>query len=420
MVKTETLSLRKSAINSGLKLFGFFLFGFICFSGWSNYIVTQLIGLRYYVFEVLLIPFLIYYWRQIQSNYRLMRQNTKTITVLFLIYAFVCMWIGFVKSGGHFEAIVTTSRTLFYLIIIAGFFSTGIKLDISKIHWICIGATLGGGIYNSLFVLDEAGYSSLNIIAVTLMVLIPASQAKMKQTAFCTIIAAIIAFVSGYRINIVMILAALVIGIFSNLLRRKTGVKPIVVLIIFVISAVIIYKNFYPITDFLIKTFDMDSFTVYRARDRLYAFFSMDFEASRDMVRFDLYQQIGDQFLEKLIPCGLIGKSAGYYGTYFDVPIIFLYDAIGSLAAWIIVIILAYKGLRSYVFVIRNSVDAWSVVCGEMIFVYLFLIIVNGRFLFIAYETLLTGLIFGNWLYLSRQKKNCAHYNTGAFLQANG
>jgi len=164
--------------------------------------------------------------------------------------------------------------------------------------------------------------------------------------------------------------------------------------------SILVIKKFYLIIDYLASAFNLNPVSVYRITHRLSLFISGDITASQDNIRIEAYKRIGSEFFNSIIPTGLVGKSYGETGVYTDVPILFIYDAFGSVITYMLIIIIGYIGMNAFFRSFKRTENKIDVVCGLMFPIIFMLLIVNGTFLVFVNVSIITGIIFGRWIYV--------------------
>lgn len=380
------------------ELLFFLVYGAIALSSWSYYILCDLIGIPFYLYEVYFIPLAIKYRRQLlKYNFCCKFTVGAWVAAIVIVVFFI---LGIVINPNYAVAHITTYRTIFYIFAGILIVSSWTRFNITILQCLCVGSCLGQFAYMST-IATNANETAVNIVALSLMIIIPSAKGNVKQTMLYTAFGLFLAFRSSFRINIVVVLISLGITLFLSWFVTKSR-KLFMFIGFLVIAGLVIIANLDAITAWMVDVLKMsNAMSIYRITARLKALFSLDFEQSQDMVRFELMGKMFTSFSEYLLPTGLIGKAIGEYGIYKDAPIIYIYSAFGSVVGLLLTVFVAVKGL---LYMIKSVVQKQQgqLVFGSMLVVYIILFLLNGTFLIATYDACLTGVVFGVWL----NKKN--------------
>lgn len=375
----------------------FFIVGFLGLSSLTNEILSAA-GIGFYLLEIFLIPAIAIIYNDIKRNDDIRFNINKILFCVLLIL--LSTIIGIINTMDIFGTI-TCIRPLFYMCLISIILSQCKEsIDVWYFWWLAAGATLGEYVFIKFFSVRIAlvGYSHINILAIALMIVIPFIKRKLAIGIISSIITIIIAFMSGYRINILVWLIAIVVSsiYYMRLIKLYKG---IFLFILLLILALLAWNNIYEIIEFLVKKLDLNSESIYRIVNRTMSLFEGNKSLS-DSYRLEGYKSIVTDFIPKLILQGPVGKSLGasYFGKYTDVPIEFLYDCFGSILAWIIVMIYFVNGISSFArtIICRKESDL-DVLCGLCFPIMLVLFIVNGTFMTFAHISILAGITMSCW-----------------------
>lgn len=374
-----------------------FILGFIGFSRMSQYVIFNLFHLPFYLIEIFFIPFFAYKWNEYSSLFvRNSRTKRFVAWTMLLIYDVV---IGCIVSMNIIDT-VTTSRALIYIIYLALIFEKKKKFSLDKMFLIAFGATLGEFFYGIR--LSSADIASINTSCLAIMLFIPIIKHKYLLFAGCSLLALVVSINSGYRIGIFVLLLALVECIVWVVLKdekktiRSIGEKlfiPVGLIIVMVIVA----QNYNWFIQFSSRILGTSQYAIFRVTQRLEALFTGNFNQSNEQLRFEVFKYAGTAFWPSFFPKGLVGKTMGTLHYYYDVPIVYLYDAFGSVPAYVIVVVCSIKGFRCFLGAFKKSACDYIVLSGLMFPILFMCLLTNGSFLYITFQCITTGIFVGEW-----------------------
>lgn len=377
--------------------------GILGFSYISNYILLQKLQLPFYIVELFLLPSIFMYFNKYINIF--VRSIKKRMVCFFIltILLMTAVILGVINGAGFIGAL-TMSRSLVYIILVAFIFCEYKEFDLSKLYILVLGATIGEFINVAIIapgLSNYKGIAQVNIIAIALVVLIPVIRRRNAQGVICFSLAFLTAYLSGMRTPILIcvityIIANIYVVLSISFTTRKKVIKLLLmgVILSVVIGAIILRIDI--ILNRVAEIFHMDSYTIFRISDRMKAFLNFDFVASQDTSRIEGYKKIFSEFIPSLIPRGFIGEIKGV-GNYIDVPILFIYDVFGSFFGMILLYIIVKRALSKVRDLFRKKLLDIDVVAAIMVFIYFVLFIINGRFLYITYESILSGIVIGVW-----------------------
>ena len=268
-----------------------------------------------------------------------------------------------------------------------------------QIFVVAFSAVCGELIY--VLLLNEGGIAaSTNCIAIALIIVIAFVLEKYILAAISVALSLFLTINTGFRIGIVTV-ALCVVEMMALLIFRsfqktsgKQFAKRMGVVVLFVCS-VVVFINYYEwIIDKIATLTGMSQSAKFRITERLRAFLQFDFTTSQDTQRLDIFKYPFERILQ-IFPRGLIGENIGEQWLYIDVPMLYLYDIFGSVAAWCIVIwfvvlgfwhLFHYRQLESY---------NMKMVCFWLMPVIAMLFIINGTFIVAMFQALQMGFILG-------------------------
>jgi len=371
--------------------------GVFAFSSLSSYLIIDKLNLPFYLPELLLFPLLIFKSKVIFFYLKRLLTNLKSLIKLI----FSLNIIGFLILLAHLNypnsigSIISTSRPIIYIILIAFGFSIPKNINFKFMFYLVIGIFIGDFI-NVLFI-SNIPYQAVNIIGLFLFISLPIIYKKNILQIITISSSTILILNAGFRILILTVVISFVFSHFfmiikaSNrpyVLAKKVFIKIIIFLIIFFLSSYLV--NFY------IQNFDLDRFTYFRIYDRTVNLFTGGIEKSQDISRFKKITWIWTKFYENIIPKGFIMEASGNIGNYNDIPIIWFYVTIGSFTSLFFLPWLLWKGFNFLIYKLKTS-DNVDTSLAIAVFLIGSLLLLNGRFLYITYESWLFGIILGRW-----------------------
>lgn len=391
------LRLRRTNIRKTVEYIYMFVLGFIGFSRMSQYIIFNVLHLPFYLIELFFIPFFAYKWNEYSS---LFIKNTRTkrfvCWTMILIYDVV---IGCIVSMNIVDT-VTTSRALIYIVYLALIFEKKKEFTLDKMFLVALGATLGEFIYGLRF--SSADIASINTSCLAIMLFIPVIKHQYMLFAGCSLLALVVSINSGYRIGIIVLLIALaecvVWIVFKD--EKKTikslGEKLIIPVGLIVVM-VVVAQNYSWFIKFSSEILGTSQYAIFRVTQRLEALFTGNFSQSNEQLRFEVFKYAGTAFWPSFFPKGLVGKTMGTLHYYYDVPIVYLYDAFGSIPAYIIAAVCSVKGLRCFFGAFKKTARDYIVLSGLMFPILFICLLTNGSFLYITFQCITTGIFIGEW-----------------------
>ncbi len=388
-----------------------FLLGVVAFSRMSQYIVLDVLNLPFYLIEIFFIPFFMYSYKEYFGYFQNASKKKS-----FLFFVLVILWnllIGFAYTF-DLVGIVSTTRALAYIILIALIFKEKKGFSIDKLFLISVGATIGELLY--AVNITSTDIASINTSCLALMVLIPIIKKRYITFLLCSILGLIVSINSGYRIGIVVLLVSIAIGVvWITFSKEKLTLKTFlgklsipIAMTVFVAICVSYYEKLVAIVSGLFGT---SEYAIYRVTNRLVGLFTGNISLSRDQQRLENYSLILETFVERLLPRGLVGESVGVLGQYFDVPIIYMYDAFGSVLTIVLLAIICYKGLMCFLQAFKKETPDYLVLSGLMFPIFIIFIITNGSFLYITFQCITTGIILGEWFSIENTRKMTSSLN---------
>lgn len=370
--------------------------GFVALSGYANVILNRL---GFYVVELLLIPILLYYFCKYKLQFgKLLSFKINELGLLLLLIMSIS--IGIINTGDVFN-VITCIRPFVYILIIVKYISSyQIELNLNKLYILAFGSVCGDFVYMQSYsaLSAERGYQYINIIAIFMITSIPFIKGKKILGIVSTIFALAVSLLSGYRINILICLVALVSsGLFLLFTEKKLHVRLayVVLLVTVAFSLNWCVSNIDRTTVFLTQTLNMSEKTSKRSLGRIAGLLENEYTLG-DENRLKGFMDPFEEFGDNIIPVGPIGKNDPVrFGTYTDKPMFFFYDLFGSPLAWLIVGAYALYFIKT---ACRIIIKKQNVSEYNMLFVFMLpsvacLLAINGTFLTFIHVSILFGLV---------------------------
>jgi len=378
----------------------YFITGLMAFSAISFYLTRVKLGLPFYLPELLLIPLLVVKHKMVRLY---IKQLLKGLLVNAKLIPWLMFWILLVLLGYIFTndifAVLSSGRAILYIILLAYLFSRSRTVSYNFLFYISFGAVVGD-LLNSFFHFgmyqmgDPRSITSANIIAVSLCISIPIIYRKFLLQIITTLIVIMLIINCGFRIVLIVAVISFIFSHFALLIHhnyKQTILNVIYLLIIcFIISNFVTYFiNLYGITDY----------RYFRLVTRSENLLKRNIVASADESRVKKMNLIWETILsEKILPHGFISEGKGLVGLHNDVPIVFLYDTIGSALSIVLLIWILFRGGRFAMHEMKQPTFSTDTSVAIAFIVCILLLFTNGRFLYITYESWLFGIILGRFL----------------------
>lgn len=386
-------TIRKKKNNNFL----YFSLGIIVFSRFSSHLINDIIGFPFYFIEIPLLFFCAIKYKDVILWLK-KAINKKGFIFIFIALIYILVILFSINRNSSLYEVLSVSRGGLYIAIFALLSSVRQKeYSYEFLFYLSLGALIGDFI-SQVFITDSDALKLNNLLTTTFAVMLPIIHKKKVHAIISLPLALFVSFYSGYRISLLLFFVSLMIIIISLGIKRVKSIKiKVSDLVIFFIFTVAV-SNYKKIVDlflyFMQKVVHMDPYSFYRVTKRFYQALTLNFGASRDTMRFKAYLSLYTDFIERLIPAGLAGRTIGI-GIYYDLPMLYLYDAIGSLGACILIVFILFKSTLRFLYVITSIRPSTDAVIALSFPVLLILFILNARFFLITYESIFMGLILG-------------------------
>lgn len=368
------------------------VFSFFAFSKWSTYICSNIIGFRFNVYEIVLIPFIIYYRKSISQFIRYMlNSNGLSKIMVYFCLALFFMLFGCVINPNAIVYHIASYRTVFYYIFIINYFSQVKTISLGKIQTVSSFAVIGDFIYLLTMGKNESQLL-INPVALCITIILPIVNCKIVMSIFISAFCLVASFRSAYRFSIMIVLFSIVFSIIAIMIEKKNKKALLVSTALFVMFFVLI-SNLNTIVEKLVSAFNMSNWSASRVTERIMSLFNQDY-AIGDINRINSFYNYPNYFNNSFIPRGLFRGSIGEIGWYTDVPVMYLLDAFGTIATVLIVLVFVIHSAKTTIsfFKYKNKVLAMLFV---MVPNFIIMFLLNGTFLYWHYVVIISALIFG-------------------------
>lgn len=383
----------------------YFITGLLAFSGLSYYLTKIKLGLPFSLPELLLIPLLVIKHKVV---YLYIKQLLKGLLVNAKLIPWLMCWIFLVLLGyiltGDILAVLTNGRPILYIIILAFLFSRIKDVSYDFLFYISFGAIIGE-LLHSLFypelyqIYDPLQLVCANTIAIFLAISIPIIYRKTLLQIITISIGGLLILNSGYRVVLLMGVISFVSSyclIFIHYKNKKS-------LILNIMCFILIVSFSYFFLIHYVNSYDVSSYKYYRIVTRTISFLERDFTTTQDDVRFTIIESsLTDVGGKKVLPHGFISKTKGLFGLHIDLPIVFLYDTVGSIFSIVLLLWILLKGGRFAIHEMKKPIFNVDTSIALFFIAFILLLFINGRFLFVTYESWLFGIILGRYLKIKR------------------
>lgn len=378
----------------------YFITGLMAFSAISFYLTRIKLGLPFYLPELLLIPLLVVKHKMVRLY---IKQLLKGLLVNAKLIPWLMVWILLVLLGYIFTndifAVLSNGRAILYIILLAYLFSRSRTVSYNFLFYISFGAVVGE-LLNSFFHFGlyrmEGPFliSSANIIAVFLCISIPIIYRKFLLQIITTLMVIMLIINCGFRIVLIVAVISFIFSHFAVLIHHNY--KQTILNVIYLLIICFIILNF---LTYFINLYGITDYRYYRLVTRSENLLKGNIVASADEGRFNKMKLIWKTILsEKILPHGFISEGKGLVGLHNDVPIIFLYDTIGSALSIVLLIWILFRGGRFAMHEIKHPTFSVDTSIALFFIALILLLFTNGRFLYITYESWLFGIILGRFL----------------------
>ncbi len=378
--------------------------GIFAFSGMSFYITRFVLGLPLYTPELLLLPFAMIKWRAVRRALQILAHGMLHDLKLpiYLLIWILMIALGYVITW-NIADVLASARPILYILLIAYVAAKSPLVNARGIFWLTFGAMIGELIHIMFFyklyvVLDDRFVVGVNLIAVFLCISLSVVYRKVFMIFTCLTVASFLILGSAFRIVLIVTLLAFSGSYF--MLLWKGGRGKFLWLVVGSIAVVVaggLALHF--VGEGMVR-----DYAQFRVIDRTMRLLSGDIAGSQDIARIEKMKWIWTGVIDRWLPKGFVSKAIDEIGNHNDVPIVYFYDTIGASFSLIFLPWLLAKG-TSFLFAEfkRRTLD-FDTTASIGVMLFMVLLLVNGRFLYITYEAWLFGIILGRWFSKRKSK----------------
>lgn len=249
------------------------------------------------------------------------------------------------------------------------------------------------------------GISAMNVLAVFCLSFILARFHRVVVMLLGLFFLLIVIFNSGFRINILAASVGTFSGLTGKLLYNRSPKAVLQFVGLSVLSLFVASTTFDAFKEHGREW--VDPFVYFRIVNRISAYFEGDIEGAQDDERLRLVLgHLSDNL--PILPLGFTMRADGKVGEFNDFPMLYFWNNFGFALGSLLFIALLFLGLRHFFNVIwyRTPSVAASLSAWFLPF-FMVLVLLNGRFLYIAQEAFIFGLLIGPWVFpngLTRMK----------------
>jgi hypothetical protein len=368
------------------------IYSFFAFSKWSLFIGTNIIRLSVNIYEILLIPILLFYRRQISDFIFRKKKRNKNLFVVIFILGVLFALIGCVSHVSYIIAHLTAYRIVFYFIAIMYFFSNVEVFDISKLELVSFFSILGEFTY-IITVGKNENQVLMNSVAICLMIIIPIIYKRTGLAIFLTVFGLFAAYRSTYRITIVLTIVSAFFALLVSFLGRKKY-KSLLISCVFGGLFFLFLRYYDKILSFFLSLFNLNNWSTERITSRISFLINGSLSGSNDLGRINSLMKISEYLRDGIFPQGVFRGAIGQTGRYTDIPILFLIDAFGSILAIVLIIIFLFFSVKLIINVFKKGNELVAVLVS-MIPNFIILFLINGTFLYWHYVVIFSAIVFG-------------------------
>lgn len=376
-----------------------FLLGFVGFSSVGNYILTGIVGLPLYLPEPFFLALLVGLVIATPNSFRLKLSFAKVGAIVLLVSLWILLVLLAIDEGSLVEAL-STGRGFLYGCI-AGFFASllggvSIGLILSFMSGVLFGEALFAAMIAPLFVADYRGITPINLVAVFLIIAVAFVARRLAYIIGAIGIAVVVILLSGFRAPVAAVMFAIVFTSF--LLGINRGPLGLVAAggRIAVLFALAIVVGFTSVTYVL----DLDPYAYQRVVDRSLPLLTGDIESTRDSHRLAKIKRYAVEEPGDILPAGFVGKARNILGDMNDAAFLNFTITMGVPLGLIAILVIVGAGSVFFVAQLLSKPSfPFDTVAAAFFPFFLLILFINGRFAYIVYESILTGLIIGYWFY---------------------
>lgn len=404
--------MKKRTIQNGTKAAALFLLGAVALSNLSSYILLRKLHFPVYIPELLIIPFLPFFLKDLRRYLFPILRNPKVRSELLMV-AYGCFMVFLYSiplNGLGVHGAASTWRGYFYILIFMVIVGHARTVNTQAIYIVVLGVAVGTLLRGYLVGMETAFSESYrnypNIMALFLLIAIPLAYRKAGFFMVSMALGVLLCLESEVRRPIIVILAAMLGVLFVVGMKKKFRFYRKIGVVIFIMAVTVLTGLYYPKIADLINLDDLKRMhviqdTIYTIQGRI--------GLTGDYARLHMIASTIGRFWKMIIPHGFIAKhtSVTGRGIYTDFPVYELFYTFGSLGTVVLLLYLLYRFIRKLREETKKAQISFDTVCAASIVLFPLLLGISGTFLYFTYELPFTGIILGRVLYSRKRYKNC-------------
>ncbi|MGL5672104.1 MAG: hypothetical protein ACRDC9_03310 [Plesiomonas shigelloides] len=365
------------------------------YSSFSSVLFIHILKLPYIPEPFLFLLFIMVYIVSVRSEIKINKLPLKLVISLVLILSGVL--IGVVKFNTDVGDALSSARPYLYILLGATFAPLFLNFNEKKVLFFALCIVIGdifAAIYNFNYEQDYRGISAMNVFACCMLMASSVLTKKIKYILFSFALCVLAIFVSGFRIVMLSTIVGFIFSILymikhSNLTHRLYYIS-FSILFVFIAPLVIVEVSSFFVDDF--------RYAVYRIINRTIESFELFMAGDVTAGRYQEISGIDRVYgYISIFPSGFIMLSEGLTGYFNDAPYLNFIVTYGVvLSAFILTFII----LNSLIFIFSSFFyyNKFNSDIGLLLSVNVMMLIqmaINGRFLYITYESIMYGVFIG-------------------------
>ena len=387
-----------------------FLLGLIGFSSLSRILTVNLLRLPIYFPE----PFFTALFLMVYFGASRQFRPRQTPKLIIIVVSFLFVWLFLVMlaiNESTFYEIISTARPYLYAFLAAVLAGCLRGQNEEYVFVFLVGIAVGEMIGMKLVPVFDANYrgiSSVNLIAVYALASLAVLSQRTQWIVLALLLLVPMVLMSGFRAAVAVFLLSLLTAYAIRAIGsiRTNVIKTIVMLVKFagVIGSVIFLGYF-----FVTHIYDLHPFAYFRVVNRSLGLLTGDLSVSQDEERIAKLIYYITQEPGGILPTGFVMRGRDAVGNFNDVPFLNFTVTFGvPLGLAIIIVILTVGLVYAAKIIMAFNSSPIDLTAAAFFPCLVFLLLINGRFAYILYESVLWGGFVGYWFWSFgyRKQKN--------------
>ncbi len=397
----KVIDRKMNFVSSLLSISGYFFIGLIFFSGLISLVQLHILRLPLFIFEpVLLATFVLLMWHM-GAKFKSLLSHYGILTLVAAIIIFLLLVLIAVSGPSNSTLIEAVSSGRPFLFAFFGVFCIQLvkKIPVFLMIAFCLGVLVGDYLnllWAPLFREEWRGISAMNLMALFALNFLAARYSGLLLAFSMFLVSLYIAFLSGFRVNVIISVLGFSLGCLSILFSKKSKKE--------VFRFVALGATF-PIAGLALFNFIrdhgrnfMDPYSYFRVVNRMEGLLHGSIEVSQDEDRKAVLRMYLN-YDYNLLPRGFVMRALDMVGDFNDFPPLYFILNFGFFFGAVMVVALFFLGGRIFLKSLSSrATSPLEAVSAAFFVVFLFLFFVNGRFLYISQEAFLFGVLIGPWL----------------------